>query len=654
MANDWLLGIDTGGTYTDGVLLDYASRSVVKTAKTPTTHHDLRIGILTVLEELIPQGRPESIRLVAISTTLATNAIAEGKGRPVALLLLGYDPELIRRFQFADHFATARFHYLDGGHDLYGRAQAPLAEADLMAGVEDLSPEVDAFAVSGYFSPFNPAHELRAFELIKEAVDRPVVLGHQLSSRLNSIQRATTATLNASLLAILDEFIKSIQSSMKQRGLEAPLMVVRGDGALMGDAVAVDKPVETVHSGPAASAIGGQFLAGIGDAVVIDVGGTTTDIALIKEGGVQISEEGTTVGDFSTAVRAAEIRSIGLGGDSQIQFNVEDHLVIGPARVQPLARLASDHPRAAEEIERLRTPEPDRLEYWFLLREPNRALENVHARRVLDLLAEGPRSLPEILDRLELIHPLQFQSKQLLRSGLVGRAGLTPTDLFHFTGEFAPWDRKAASKAAWAMARSQGLTPEALAQEVHEAMAERVVAEVISFISGCRLDQSPQGVRRDDLGVWLFRESIAPEDHFLASRIQLKVPLIGIGAPARLVLPRVAELLEAELIIPPHHEVANAVGAVAGSVAASQEAWIYPQMRGRHVGGYYVQAGAGRKRFATLEQARVFAAEQCRQAAEAQAARSGVEQPQIDMRWIEEGAESYRLRVQASGASALG
>jgi N-methylhydantoinase A/oxoprolinase/acetone carboxylase beta subunit len=147
---------------------------------------------------------------------------------------------------------------------------------------------------------------------------------------------------------------------------------------------------------------------------------------------------------------------------------------------------------------------------------------------------------------------------------------------------------------------------------------------------------------------------LTPDNPFLGSTLFLKTPLVGIGAPAKLVLPRVAEILGTELLIPDHFEVANAIGAVAGSVTVTQEAWIYPQMRGRHVGGYYVQAASSRSRFPRLEQARQFAKEQCRQQALAQAQQSGVEQAQVDYVWIEDGAESHRLLVQVSGAPSLG
>jgi hypothetical protein len=185
-------------------------------------------------------------------------------------------------------------------------------------------------------------------------------------------------------------------------------------------------------------------------------------------------------------------------------------------------------------------------------------------------------------------------------------------------------------------------------------MARTIVAQVISFISGHTLQARLRPGSQPDLGAWLFQEHLTPDNPFLGSTLFLKTPLVGIGAPAKLVLPRVAEILGTELLIPDHFEVANAIGAVAGSVTVTQEAWIYPQMRGRHVGGYFVQAASSRSRFPRLEQARQFAKEQCRQQALAQAQQSGVEQAQVDYVWIEDGAESHRLLVQVSGAPSLG
>ena len=590
--SDLILGIDTGGTYTDGVLLDYHTREVLATTKTLTTRHDLTECILKALDNLLPEDSG-TIRLISISTTLATNAIAEGKGRPVALFLLGYDPELVKQFRLEGEFATDNFHYFEGGHTLHGEEQTPLALTAIIEQAATLKDSVEAFAVSGYFSPFNPSHEKRAFTAIREATGLPVVLGHQLASKLNSVQRATTATLNASLLSILQDFILAMRKSLDERAITAPLMVVRGNGALMSADVAENLPVETVHSGPAASAIGARFLADQDRAVVIDIGGTTTDIAVIDGGQVNVREEGTTVGNYRTAVRAADIRSIGLGGDSIIAYDVDERISIGPSRVTPIAYLAHQYPQVAHEVKHLshhsfNKRSPDSIEYWFLQREPNRLVKNDLGRKVIEMLRERPMALPEILERLGIFHPLQFGGQSLIKEEIIGRAALTPTDLLHINGEYTPWDQEAAKSAARHIASLKGFSVDELIERVMTTIAERITAEVVAFVSKQSLRRVPDYIHPDDLGLWLFEENLHSKHPYLGSKISLKIPIIGIGAPAAIFLPRVAEHLHTSLIIPPHFQVANAVGAVSGSVMIHHEAWVYPQSRGMHIVGYFV------------------------------------------------------------------
>ena len=315
-----VLGIDTGGTYTDAVLMEYYSRRVLASHKSLTTKRDFSIGIEKVIDG-IHIDDPSAIKMVSVSTTLATNAIAEGKGKRVALLLIGYDPELVANFKMERRFATPQFYYFRGGHDLYGREKAELDLPAILAQVSKLKGHTDALAVSSYFSPLNPEHENRVYNAVSRICDLPIVLGHQLSTKLGSVERATTAALNASLLAVLQDFIIAVRRAMERRRIDAPLMVVRGDGTLMSDEFAARTPVETIHSGPAASAIGGRFLSGLDDALVVDVGGTTTDLALIENGQVTVSVEGATVGEYKTCVQAANLLSIALGGDSHITYH---------------------------------------------------------------------------------------------------------------------------------------------------------------------------------------------------------------------------------------------------------------------------------------------------------------------------------------------
>ncbi len=655
--SEYILGIDTGGTYTDGVLIQRHTREILKSSKTLTTKPALSGGILGVLNDLLPDD-PSQIKLVVISTTLATNAIAEGKGRPVGLFLLGYDPALIQGFSLDSRFSTTSYHYFQGGHDLYANEQAPLDIEGIRATAKMIEGEVEAVAISGYFSPFNASHEEQAFQIISDTITQPVVLGHELSTRLDSVRRATTASLNASLLSHLQGFIQAMEESLREREISAPLMVVRGDGALVEAEGAQRRPIETVHSGPAASAIGGRFLAGVDKALVIDVGGTTTDIALIEDGQVQIQEEGTTVGNYRTAVRAARIHSLGLGGDSFIQINVEDQLEIGPSRVQPLSSLARAHPEVLHALKKLgaerhKKPNLRDLEFWYLIRQPPRTITNPRANKVVKMLQQGPVSLPRLLKNLDIFHPLQSGATSLIQEEIIGVSGLTPTDLFHVRGDFAPWNREAAEIGTRLMATHLGISPEEFIEKVIDQMVSRIARETITYLTGQTLEPAPFYARPDDLGLWLFNENTTGKDPYLGCELSLKMPLVGIGAPASLLLPQVASLLHTQYISPPHYQVANAVGAAVGSVIAYQEAWVIPQSRNLRTVGYYVQSGGERQRFRTLREALAYAEEITRSLAMSQADKVGLHDPVVKLDRLPDGAESYRIRAVITGRPEL-
>ena len=599
-----VLGIDTGGTYTDGVLMAYESRRVLATHKSLTTKRDFSIGIEQVIDGIHIED-PAAIRMVSISTTLATNAIAEGKGKRVALFLIGYDPELLANFQLDRRLGTSQIYHFRGGHDLYGREKADLDLPAILAQVAKVKGHADAIAVSSYFSPLNPDHENRAFKAISRVCELPVVLGHQLSTQLGSVQRATTAALNASLLAALQDFIIAVRRAMERRKIAAPLMVVRGDGTLMSAEFAARTPVETIHSGPAASAIGGRFLSGQDNALVVDVGGTTTDLALIVNGQVTLSTEGATVGGYKTSVQAANLLSIALGGDSHITYSRDGQIVVGPERVLPLSHLAAENPDVGKRLKALARRQwsqatPDWLEYWYLLREPVAGLvETAREEALISLLRSGPQPVPDIVKHLKVLHIGQVEAKELLRQEIIGKAGLTPTDLMHVDGSYRRWDSEAASAALDVFAHNRWREPEAVRAQIWQRIIEMGLHAIVTFLSGKRL--APPGSldvqREQEIGPWFFDNSLHHSHPHLDTLFQLRQPLIGIGAPAGMFLQAVAEALHTELILPEHFPVANALGAVAGTVMVTEEILVCPEMDsdGIEVLGYYTQSGDGRE-----------------------------------------------------------
>ena len=208
-----------------------------------------------------------------------------------------------------------------------------------------------SFAVSSFFSVRNPAHELAARELIREITGLPVTCGHELTSKLDAPRRALTTALNARLIPQLQHLIRAVEGLMREKGIAAPLMVVKGDGSLVSAEFALNRPVETILSGPAASVVGARHLSGEGDVLVSDMGGTTTDVALLRDGRPILDRNGATVGGWKTMVEAVAVHTFGLGGDSEIRRE-GNRLEVGPRRLVPLSLLAREHPASPRDIAR--------------------------------------------------------------------------------------------------------------------------------------------------------------------------------------------------------------------------------------------------------------------------------------------------------------
>jgi N-methylhydantoinase A/oxoprolinase/acetone carboxylase beta subunit len=649
---DYVVGIDTGGTYTDAVLLDYHSRRVVDFTKTLTTRDNLTRGITTALKDLDVK-ESGSVRLVGVSSTLATNSIAEGKERKAGLLLIGYDPDLITAYDFTAKFPTRHWAHFKGGHTTQGMEKEPLDLASIRKWVSLNKEKVDALAISAYFSPLNPSHEERALAAVRQTCSLPVVLGHHLSTKLDSIKRATTACLNASLVAVMHEFIEAVRESLKNRGIDSPLMIVKGDGSLMTDKEAIYRPLETVLSGPAASAIGGRFLSGQGNALVIDVGGTTTDMALVDDFMVTISEDGARVGAFDTAVKAARIRTAGIGGDSRISVDTGGEVTVGPQRVVPLSRLAASYPQVKKEIGALKNKrERDRrtsdLEYWFLYKHnntPAAAAANARQQELVELLGDGPLCLTYILKRLNLYHPLQLQADALIRRGIIEQATLTPTDLMHVTGRMDAWCVNTACQVVEYACELFSLDADKFAEETLDRVVDRMVEEAIIFLGRQTNSQQLPGQIEDPWGRRLVNEAIRNTSPYLAVTIASRLPVIGIGAPADILVRRIAQLLHASFILPEYAPVANAVGAVAGSVIVEQEAIVYArESKGARI--YVVQIEGENTDFAEDQDANDYAEQTAIKCAQKAAVAAGAVDPRV---MVETATEGNLQRILARG-----
>jgi len=581
------LGIDTGGTYTDAVLVDYTTGSILCAAKALTTRRDLSIGVGQAIDAVFQQQgapAPSAVNLVSLSTTLATNAIVEGQGSPVCLILIGYDPELIQQYGFAQDLVTQDVVYIAGGHDIHGDEAAPLDETALREAVLARRDRVEAFAVSAYFGVRNPAHELRAQELIEALVGLPVTCGHDLTTRLNSVRRATTVALNARLVPLLRELIGTLRHSLEERAIHAPVMVVKGDGSLVRAEWALKRPIETILSGPAASAVGAWHLAGRDDPSledgtlwVVDVGGTTTDIAALREGRPRLNPEGAQVGRWRTMVEAVDVHTVGLGGDSHVRLDGDRRLLIGPQRVVPLSLLADQYPQILDELRNQAVvPVREEVANQFLLarRVPNRPLQDDEAA-ILEQLGRGPLSLAFFVREARFGVLVLRRIEEMVADRLVLRAGFTPTDALHALGRLGLWNTEAARLGARVLSTRARRDAEDLCLAVVDGVSSRASTALVTKVLSDEAhmpnwDQEPTATLL--LNRALEREQVSDLDFSLT----LAQPVVAIGAPVQAYMPRVAEQLHTRLIIPPHAEVANAVGAVAGGVVQRQRVLITP------------------------------------------------------------------------------
>lgn len=347
------LGIDTGGTYTDAVLYDFDVRQVLASAKALTTRHDLTVGINEVLEGL----PPELLRCVgrcSLSTTLATNACVEGKDARAALILLGYDQKLLA-WLGPEYGPTPDLEllYLPGRHGQHGEVCEEPDWRQLRRLAREWPNSVEAFGVVEYWGIRDPSFEMAARDLLVEETGLPIVCAHELSGELNSLRRAATTLLNARLIPIITELLDAVRRMLTTAGITAPLSIVRGDGSLMSADFARLHPIETLLSGPVASVLGGVALSARPDAIVVDMGGTTTDVAIIANGRPQMAEEGAEVGPWRTGTRAIALHTIGRGGDSALDLDPQGRLRIGPERVAPLSWLVWAFPWTMTELRRL-------------------------------------------------------------------------------------------------------------------------------------------------------------------------------------------------------------------------------------------------------------------------------------------------------------
>jgi N-methylhydantoinase A/oxoprolinase/acetone carboxylase beta subunit len=494
--------------------------------------------------------------------------------------------------------------------------------------LEGVAPKVDAFAVAGAFAVRNAEHEHSVRDYIVKHTSKPVTLSTELSSALDAPRRALTAVLNARLIPRISGLIHAVQRAMAQLHIACPLMIVKGDGSLaLAESVAM-RPIETVLSGPAASLVGAQWLSGLDNFILSDMGGTTTDLGLLIDGRPKVREEGAEVGGWRTMVRAIDVRTIGLGGDSEITLQANGTIQVGPQRVAPVSLIASRFPEVLamlradlDDVERGGSQHGKFVLLPFAAasgEEPTGLSER--EANVWHNVTHAPQPLRKLATSLSsqrALHSLQ-------RKGLVQISSLTPSDVSHVLGLQANWSLEAATMATQLAARLRDMklpTPERT-----QALAHAVWNETVR-LTGLAILQTAFGVEMADNALTQAVCSGAGELGLATVGLKPRIPVVAVGGPVKVYYKEVQRRLGCEMVFPPFCEVANAVGAATGVVAHS----VTVEVMGDGSGLFRLHSATQTQQFTDVFEALKTAQTLAEQLAHKAVVAMGAPQPQVKL-----------------------
>ena len=627
----FIIGIDTGGTYTDAVVIERSAHRILASAKSITTKGDLAVGVGLAMAEAVAALKGEvqakDIRLVSISTTLATNAVVEGHGGAAAAMLIGFDDKMVERTGIAAAFPDMPLIRIAGGHDHNGDEVTNLDFATLKNALEALKGRVGSIAIASTFAVRNNAHELATRDLVIETLGFPVTLSSELSSALDAPRRALTSVLNARLIGHIARLIAAVKRAMQGLDIECPLMIMKGDGALASAESVIHRPIETILSGPAASLVGAKWLSGLDNFIMSDMGGTTTDVGILENGRPLVALHGAEVGGWRTMVKAIDVKTIGLGGDSEITIGLNSKIEVGPQRAVPLSLLAHRVPELVVMLEAdMAETEGGSLLGRFLVlpfghddRPPSHGLGPREAE-ILAMVTDRPVALRKIA----VSSSAQRAVAALRRKGLLQLCAFTPSDAAHVLELQSNWNSTAAIIGAKLLSKFRTMkmpddeTLKSLCNEVWNETVSKSARVIIDTALGNVTDSNAlvdavcQG--RDQVG----RANIA---------IGPSMPIVAVGGPVKVYYDEVARRLNTKVIFAPYCDVANAVGAASAVVADR----VTITVEGDGNGLFRVHGAGHVEIFGSGPLALAHAGQLATRLAESQAIGNGAMDPRVDL-----------------------
>lgn len=586
------IGIDTGGTCTDAVLYDYESKKVIASAKALTTRQDLSIGIQNALKGL-PADLVSQVQTLALSTTLATNACVEEKGGRAKLILYGTDISYAMRVIGKNGSVSeddlicydsrttcdGEIRNMPEWEDMLQKLQTGLKDCQAAAVVEIYSRQTGAVL------------EQTTRKLLLEHMDLPVVCGYEMFHELDFIKRGASCLLNARLIPVIDTFLKAVSQSAARAGITCKPVIVRSDGSLMSREFARLRPVETLLCGPVASLMGARELTSTDHAVIVDMGGTTTDVAILKNGEPLRVNGGIHIGNWNTFVKGLFVDTFALGGDSGVRITPTEGIHLDNRRVIPLCIMAETCPYIEQELQEMvqfEVTSTRSIHEYYILQQDIDELPGFspEEHQICRALKERPLNMRDLCEAIH-IPVYNLDTVHLESENIIMRAGLTPTDIMHICGDYTAYNDRVSRYGAEVLANCAGTTVEKLCEQVYDMVKEKLYSNLVRIL----LEQQFSWIRREGLSPqlnqlihesWLQHTSRLSDNdkksssfsrtgsfsrNFLLPLFHTDFVFIGIGGPIHIFLQDVAEAFGARAIIPEHAAVANAIGAAVCQVA---------------------------------------------------------------------------------------
>jgi len=610
------IGIDTGGTYTDTVAYDFTKKKILGTSKALTTKEDLSIGIINALDKL-PADLVKAAEVISLSTTLATNACVEDRGGNAKLIFFGGNRKIIDENGGKYGLPSSDEIYIQESYTHFSGEIDREPDWDMFgAGLETEFDGYDGAGIVELYAIRNSAVvEKKAKKVFQKKLGIPVVCGHELFNNLNSLQRASSTLLNARLFPIIKEFIDAIKTAMVKRGIDAMIVIVRSDGSLMSEKFAHTRPVETLLCGPSASVIGSSKLTDEKNSIIVDMGGTTTDIALIQGGIPHSVIDGVSIGKWRTYVEGLYIKTIGLGGDTAVHYNGQ-RVFLEDYRVVPLCIAADKYPYITENLKELFKKTKRHTiylhEHYILIKDISDNSRYSDEEKAFCAAIKGRAVIHR--EAAALIPGKDIYSldvKRLIKDGVVMKCGFTPTDAMHLKGDYSGFSTEASLLAAEFIASNAGITVDELCDKVYYEVKRKIYTNICkAMLENKDRYYLKNGVGQDiELLIDKSFEMIGSglNDGLISSMFETDFTLIGVGAPIHVFIHDVAEMLGTKAVLPPHYEVANAMGAIAGNVCASSTVEIKTNYDGSGVTGYTVYGNYKTMVFNNYGEAKKFA-----------------------------------------------